>query len=194
MKKEKELDLPDLDMLVAELNREQKRHHSRGALGTVLLVIVVLAALGAVVVTQWVPVLKIKDSSMTRTLRKNDIVLAVSGSDVALGDICAIPYGNRTLARRVIAQAGQIVDIDENGTVTVDGVLLDEPYVAVPAQGEYEISFPCTVPDSCCFVLCDNRSYDLDSRDSSFGCVLREDIIGRVTLRIWPLSRFGSVE
>lgn len=195
--KEKELEalLPNLEMLRAELNRAQKRRHSRGAFWTVLLIVVVLAAAAALSVKLWTPVLEMRDSSMSKFLSKGDIVVALKDPGFSAGDVCAVRYGNKMLARRIIAGPGQEVNLAEDGTVSVDGVPLEEPYVSRFTAGEDStISFPCTVPDACYFVLCDNRDFTQDSRSSRFGCPDQDDIIGRVVLRIWPLNRFGTLD
>ena len=74
----------------------------------------------------------------------------------------------------------------------VNGQVIEEPYVADFSVGECDIDFPYQVPQGKYFVLGDNR---LNSRDSRiFGFIDEEDILGKVSLRYWPLNSFGTVE
>lgn len=106
-------------------------------------------------------------------------------------------YGE-PIVKRVIATEGQVVDIDfYNWKVTVDGMELDEEYVKRPA-GQIMLmssfSFPFTVPEGKIFVMGDNRNSSLDSRDSRIGPVDTRFLLGRVLLRLTPLSKFGPVK
>jgi len=93
----------------------------------------------------------------------------------------------------VIATEGQWVNIDEDGTVYVDGKPLEEPYLSEKAFGETNIELPYQVPDARYFVMGDHRSTSIDSRNTAVGCVSDEMIIGRIYLRVWPLKDFGAV-
>ena len=79
---------------------------------------------------------------MTPTLNEGDIVISVKGSDFEPGDLVAFYMGNKILVKRCIAGPGQWVDIDADGNVYVDGELLDEPYLAEKALGDYDIELP----------------------------------------------------
>ena len=94
------------------------------------------------------------------------------------------------LIKRVIATSGDWVDIAEDGTVTVNGVELDEPYVTEKALGECNIKLPYQVPQGKCFVLGDNRAVSIDSRNTAVGCISNDVVVGRLLARIWPLKSF----
>ena len=79
--------------------------------------------------------------------------------------------------------------IDEDGNVYVNGEKLDEPYLKDKAFGETDIKLPYQVPDKRIFVMGDNRSVSVDSRNTAVGCVAEEQIAGRLILRVWPLQR-----
>ena len=95
--------------------------------------------------------------------------------------------------KRVIANAGEWVDIDKDGNVYVNNVKLEEPYIAEKAYGETNIELPYQVPDSRIFVIGDNRDASIDSRNTSVGCVSDEQIVGKIIFRIWPISGIGYV-
>lgn len=142
--------------------------------------------------------------SMEPTIEIGDQVFAQKvtcnlGQSPAAGDIVVFrnPDGSSdhdVLVKRVIATAGQTVDLVD-GRVVVDGQVLDEPYaqgeswpLASQAPGTI-VSFPYTVPEGCVWVMGDNRGNSADSR--YFGAVEQQDLIGVAVLRYWPLNRFG---
>ena len=86
---------------------------------------------------------------------------------------------------------GDWVDIDEDGNVSVNGKVIDEPYLQDKALGQCDITLPYQVPDSAIFVMGDNRSVSVDSRSSTIGVVSDEQIVGKIVFRIWPLSNLG---
>ena len=101
---------------------------------------------------------------------------------------------NTPYVKRVIATAGQTVVVDAgNHTVTVDGKVLDEPYIKEPMMYQGNMRYPCTVPEGYVFVLGDNRNNSRDSRDASVGLIPLSNVIGKATLRLLPLADFGSL-
>jgi signal peptidase I len=75
--------------------------------------------------------------------------------------------------------------------VYVNGELLEKPYVTDKGLGDCDLEFPYKVPGTGYFVLGDRRSNSVDSRNSVVGAISREDIIGKVFFRVWPLSKLG---
>lgn len=123
-----------------------------------------------------------------------DIVVALSGSDYATGEVVAFYYNNNILVKRVIATAGDWVDMDKDGNVYVNNVLLEEPYVTDKALGICDITFPYQVPEGRIFVLGDHRATSVDSRSSTIGSVSEEFLVGKILFRVWPLSGIGVIE
>ena len=131
---------------------------------------------------------------MTPTLNEGDIVVSVKGTKFETGEVIAFYYNNKILVKRVIANTGQWVDIDNDGNVYVDNEKLEEPYIVQKAFGETNIILPYQVPESRIFVMGDNRDASIDSRNTSVGCVSDEQIVGKIVFRIWPLNLVGWVK
>ena len=189
----KETSLPTAEQLDMERRRlRYKRRYNRTLRSTVAILIVV-AALAVLAATLWMPVLRVYGSSMAPTLHNGEILVSVKTKDFSSGDIIAFYHGNKLLIKRYIAGSADYVNIDEDGAVSVNGTLLDEPYLAEMAYGEADIEFPYQVPDQRYFVMGDNRSVSIDSRSSIVGCIAGDQIVGKVVFRVWPLSAFGPL-
>ena len=137
-------------------------------------------------------------SSMVPTLEQGDrLIISKLFYTPQQGDIVVLQkdsFADYPLIKRVIATAGQTVDIDfDSGVVYVDGVALDEPYTAEPTVVREDFDEPVTVPEGCIFVMGDNRNRSTDSRTDSIGCVDTRLIMGKALLRLTPLSKFGTI-
>ena len=155
--------------------------------------LLVVAAVAVLVAMLLLPVLRVTGSSMTPTLKNDELVICSKRSDFRSGDIVAFYYNNKILLKRVIGTAGDIIDIKEDGTVYVNGEELDEPYVNEKALGTCDISLPYQVPDNRIFVMGDHRSVSIDSRSVSVGCIADEYVIGRVVVRLWPFETIRRI-
>ena len=194
MKQKKPLEMPSQELLEAEVKRVCYRKRYKNVLRSTVYTMVVVAAAAVLAATIWLPVLQIYGASMNPTLDEGDIVVAVKGSGFQQGDLVAFYIGNKILVKRVIAGPGQLVDIDEDGNVYVDGQYLDEPYLAEKSLGDANIDLPYQVPDNRYFCMGDHRSTSVDSRHSEIGCVSEEQIVGKIVFRVWPFASIGTVK
>lgn len=194
MSEENKRELPDLELLEAELERERYRRRYGNVLRSTAFSLIVVAAVAVLIAVLLLPVLQISGTSMTDSLQDEDIVVALNSSGYETGDIIAFYYNNNILVKRVIAAAGDWVDIDKDGNVYVNEELLDEPYVTDKALGDCNITLPYQVPDGRCFVMGDHRATSIDSRNTAVGCVSNDMVIGKILIRVWPLEGFGIVK
>ena len=184
----------DIEQLEGELKREKHKKRYRRVLRSTIFTLVVVAAFAVLTAVLWMPVLQIYGSSMNPILNEGDIVVSMKGKQFESGDVMAFYWNNRILVKRVIAQPGDWVDMDEDGNVYVNSKMLDEPYLMKKAYGECDIKLPYQVPESKIFVMGDNRDVSIDSRSTTVGCVAEEQIVGRIIFRIWPLSQWSAVK
>lgn len=185
--------MPTTAQLERELKREKYKRNYAGVLRSTVYTLVTVAAAAVLVAVLLMPVLRIYGSSMTDTLHDGDIVVSLKGSGFQQGDIVAFYYNNKILVKRVIANSGEWVDIDEEGNVYVNDVLLEEPYVTERALGDCNIELPYQVPEGKIFVMGDHRNVSVDSRNTAVGCVSEEQIVGKLEFCVWPVSSFGKV-
>ena len=104
------------------------------------------------------------------------------------GDIVVISQPNdmdENLIKRVIATEGQQVDINfSTGAVYIDGHEIVEKYISTPTTNYYDVNFPVTVPEGCCFVMGDNRQNSVDSRSTIVGFIDNRYVIGNAFVSV----------
>lgn len=140
-------------------------------------------------------------SLMDKSPEQRDIVLIDSKESFTLAEDGSLQKGDgidKIIVKRVIACGGQTVDIDfSTGAVTVDGIRLYEDYLKLGLthtdEGAFTGKYPVTVPEGYIFVMGDHRSVSKDSRSADIGFVPEDSVIGKVVLRLTPVSRFGTV-
>ena len=152
----------------------------------------------------------IEGDSMKDTLHNSEKVIITnlfytpSAGDIVVisrnteNSVYTMDASKKPIIKRIIATAGQTVDIDfEEGVVYVDGIALDEPYTRTPTNLKYDIDFPVTVDEGCVFVLGDNRNDSLDSRSSQigdYGMIDTRYILGHAICRIFPFDKIGGLK
>ena len=164
-----------------------------------LVTLAIVAVVAFVLRTFVIEPFNIPSGSMETTIMTGDLVFSEKISvrkGVEAGQIVTFddPQGSsKTLIKRVIATGGQTVDLVD-GSVSVDGVVLDEPYAtgySVPLKtvDGVQISYPYTVPEGCVWVMGDNREHSLDSR--YFGPIPEQSVSARALFVYWPLEDAG---
>ena len=187
-KSEKKVAVPSLEEIQRERKRIRRGLYYRQSLRSTVSVLVVVAAVAVLIATLFLPILQISGDSMSPTLQHDEIVVLLKTKEFDRGDLIGFYYQGKILLKRVIALPEDEVVIDSDGNVYVNQCLLEEPYVAEKVLGDCDLEFPYKVPGTGYFVLGDQRSNSVDSRNSVVGAIPREDIIGRIFVRVWPLS------
>ena len=192
-KSEKKVPVPSLPEIQRERKRIRRKDYYRQSLRSTISVLVVVAAIAVLVATLFLPILQISGDSMSPTLEHDEIVILMKTKQFNRGDLIGFYYQGKILLKRVIALPDDEVAIDAEGNVYVNGEVLEEPYVTEKGLGDCDLAFPYKVPGTGYFVLGDQRSNSVDSRNSVIGAISQDDIIGKVFIRVWPFSRFGLV-
>ncbi len=193
-KEQRPIEYPSLEEMEQEIARLKYKKSYGGALRSTVYSLAVVAAIAILVATLWMPVLQITGASMDPTLVDGQFVVALKNDDFEAGDITAFYYNNKILIKRVIASQGDWVDIDADGNVFVNGIQLEEPYLQEKSLGECNSDLPYQVPDGRFFVMGDDRAISLDSRTTAVGCISKEQVLGQVVFRVWPLNQMGSLK
>ena len=187
----KEIYIPTKEELEIELKRETYKKKYKKTLKSTIYTLIVVVAFSSLLSTLLFPVLEIYGSSMSNTLSEGDIVLSMRKSSFKSGDIIAFYHNNKILIKRVIGVPSDWINIDEEGNIYVNDILIEEPYIKEKIRGETDIEYPYQVPDNSYFVLGDDRSSSLDSRTSLIGTIKKENIIGKIILKLWPINKVG---
>ncbi len=154
-------------------------------------------AVVVIVLTFFFRLVDVDGPSMTPTLLNNDKVIVTNFMYTpAQNDVIIISHGvefKDPLVKRVIATEGQTLDIDfDKNTVTVDGKVLDEPYIQGRTIKE-DAEIPRVIPEGKLFVMGDNRSNSSDSRSQKIGLIDVNDVIGKVQFVAFPFDRIKYI-
>ena len=133
--------------------------------------------------------------SMLPTLFDNDwLLVSAYDSNPQYGQVVIVTQPNwfdEPIVKRIIATENQVVDIDFNtGDVSVDGVVLDEPYINNRTLNSEGVEFPVTVPEDHVFVMGDNRQGSTDSLSEKIGFIHEDYILGVVKYKFMNVDDF----
>lgn len=180
--------VPVPKQVAAERKRLRKRAGVIRKITTALGTLVVVAAVAVLLSTYVFTAIQVSGNSMEPTLSNGDVLVLLNSKKLSGGQLCCVAWQNKMLIKRVIGVSGDSIEIDADGNVAVNGVLLDEPYVTDKSLGECDIDFPFLVPEGKVFVLGDQRATSIDSRSSTVGAVDEDQIVGKVLFKAWPFG------
>lgn len=173
---------------------------------------IVIAIIVAFIITLFIRPTQVYSISMNPTLVEHDWLIMLKSHDVEKGDIVSFESNieftdyelsklnfiekfkvgkYKNLIKRVIAVEGDELIIKE-GKVIVNGKELEEDYIKeYGTTGNIKID---KIPEGKIFVMGDNRNHSLDSRSNQVGLVDKENIQGKVILRVFPFTKIGMVK
>ena len=188
MKEKKIISFPTIKQIETELKRYRRQKAYNKALADTIYVLTMVAAIAVLIATLVLPVVQIEGTSMEPTLVNGDIVLLTKTTNFERGELCGFSWNNKLLIKRVIGKSGDWIEIDTDGTVYLNGTKLEEEYAVQMSMGECDLEFPFQVPQEQYFVLGDMRESSIDSRNTLIGCVEKDQILGKVFFRVWPMK------
>ena len=174
-------------------NKDEKISFSKAAILYLHDIVYLLCAMILVLLLVFRVVI-VSGTSMNMTLLDGDYLLLLSNTfyrNPEQGDIIVASKDSfkdgEPIIKRVIATAGQTVDIDFTaGSVYVDGVALEEDYIKSPTTMQEGMQFPLVVDEGCIFVMGDNRGVSKDSRNPSIGLIDTREVLGRAIFLVFP--------
>ena len=193
MKHEQDVTQLNAEDIQVELKRERNRVRYSRILRSTVYALILVAAVAVLIASLILPVLQIAGTSMEPTLNNGEIVVLLKTRNLKRGELCGFSYSNKILIKRVVGLPGDVIVIDSEGTVFVNGEPLDEPYITDKGLGECDIEFPFEVPEESYFLMGDHRTTSIDSRNTVIGCVERNQIVGKIFLKVWPLKKISFV-
>ena len=149
-------------------------------LAGLVLKIALIAAAFALLFTFMYGIMRYADPAMDPAIKDGDLVIfyRYTKSGYAIQDAVVLEFKGQKQVRRVVATAGDTVDITDEG-LFINGARQQEPNVYQKTERYEEgVDFPLTVPEGHIFVLGDSRAGATDSR--IYGCVRIEDTFGKV--------------
>ena len=183
MVKNIEISIPELEK---ELKRRKEKKTRIAFIKTLSYSAMVIIAFAIITSTSFFKILQVSGSSMEPNLHEGELLITSSFFKFEKGDMVAFYYNDSVLIKRVIATEGDVVYIEDDGTVFVNSVKLEEDYVKELSYGNCDITFPYQVPKNSVFILGDNREVSIDSRSKSIGCISNDKIIGKIQFKLNP--------
>ena len=192
------------EMTEETTDKKIKEKKSMPVFMQLLLIVVMVVVLRNVMGT-----VLVKGSSMEPNFNHGDLVfinkLSTSVGSPDYGDvvICKLDEGAgyENIIKRVIGLPGDEIDIvedeySEDGEylLYVNGEYIEEDFLGEPMRVDGDVEYPFEVPENSYFVMGDNRNESLDSRRESVGAIHKDDLMGKVVLRLYPFSDFGLID
>ena len=183
-----------------EKERKKKEKSLGRELLSLLLYFVFVIAISYGIVTFIGQRTQVSGNSMNPTLQHKDNLLidkiSYRFNDPKRFDIIVFEYLEEPgthYVKRIIGLPGETIQIKDT-LIYVNGEVLEEHFGAEAMLMEGIAKDEITLGEDEYFVLGDNRNHSKDSRDELVGAVKKDQIIGKVWIRIWPLSSFGKVD
>lgn len=181
--KNMEISIPEIE---EELKKRKDRKIKINFIKTFGYSAIVIIAFAIITSTSFFKILQVSGSSMEPNLHEGELLITSNFFKFGKGDIIAFYYNDSVLIKRVIATEGDVVNIEDDGTVFVNSVKLEENYVKELSYKNCDITFPYQVPKDSVFILGDNRKVSIDSRSKAIGSISKDKIIGKIKFKLNP--------
>jgi len=137
---------------------------------------------------------RVDGDSMNDTLNNGDIlILNKLAKEYKRFDVVVIDYNKTKLVKRIIGLPGENIEYKDN-KLYINGELIEDIETSRTSDFSlkelYDIK---TIPDNYYFVMGDNRSHSLDSRDYRVGLIKKENIVGTTIFRLFPFNKIGKI-
>ncbi len=138
---------------------------------------------------------RVDGDSMDDTLKNNNILI-LNKLDKSYNrfDIVVIKRGRSKLIKRIIGLPGEYIKY-KNNELYINNKIIDD--VSISRTGDFDLKELYDVdiiPPNYYFVMGDNRGLSLDSRYNQIGLIKKSDIVGTVSIRIFPFSKIGKIK
>lgn len=162
------------DIITKRTNRVLERQ----GYASLLLRILFLALAAWLLLTQVFLITQANGNDMFPALKDGDLIIAFRlQREYAKSDVVMYTVNGKTHVGRIAAQASDVVNMDDTGSLTVNGTT-QSGEILYPTYAKGGLTYPYTVPDGCVFILGDQRTQAQDSRD--FGSIPMENVLGKV--------------
>ena len=175
--------------LKKEMSRVENARRRRTIFGRMMMFLLVAASISVLAATFWFPVFQITGNIMAPQLENGQVVLAYRAEILQEGDLVACYHENKIRIQRVTATPGDWIDIDEQGAVFVNDMIVTGKYIEESVLNTSTHTYPYQVPDGFYFVMSDREMTRIDPNELDSCYVSKEQIAGKILFRIWPLNR-----
>ena len=179
--------MEEKEILTEEVNTDKEKSSFASSIYEALSVVISAIFIIALVFTFGFRLVGVSGSSMVDTLHDGEwLIVTPYYDEPEYGDIIISTHRLESMGpivKRVIATEGDVVNLDADGIVTVNGEILDESSYAVPVHSmKGDLSYPVTVPEGCVMLFGDNRPISSDSRYSYVGFAPVDALLGKAQL------------
>jgi signal peptidase I len=158
-------------------NRKRELKKQKKVLLSILVKVGILGAAIWILFTYVVGVAQMQGQIMYPNIKDGDLMLYYRlETDYYTDDVVTFTSGRYRYTARIVAMEGDIVDINENGQVLVNGAIQSADYETTASLAG--VSFPYTVEENSYFLLCDYRDSTVDSR--IYGGVSKDELDGKI--------------
>jgi len=151
----------------------------------IVLALVLAAIVPSIIFQKLLMIMYVPSESMYPTMTGGDVLIGTRiASSYQRGDIVVF-QADTIMIKRVVGLPGEEVCIAADGSVSIDGDPLYEPYVICRRKGQPQAF---SVPEGCFLLLGDNRQNSYDSRYWDYPYIEEDSIIAVAKYKLFEGS------